>query len=418
MAIKTSNKYFIPVITLLLALLSALPPFAIDMYLPAMPAMASFFGVGINMVEISLTLYYLGFALGYFVGGPLSDSYGRKNIALLGVFLYGIAVLIIPFCPRIEYVWVLRIFQAFGGGFAAVTPMLFVRDWFEGKQLARLATIISMITMLAPLFAPIIGSAFLGLGSWKSLFYFLTIFATLSFVLFAVIIPESREKKLLTKKTNSRQFFYNYKLFLSDKRAVLILLATSLPGAGMFVFLTGASFIYIEYFGFEASIFPLLFGSNILLYIGLSFLNTIILKKKEPYSILKFGVWLQLIAGIVLLLAGMMTESPFILVFIAIVPFIGSLGLITGNGTVVTLSIMPHISGSANATIGILTFLVGFIAGSLPALFYTGNLVPISIVMFSCTLLANVSLFFFNKQLAKDRNNRQFLKQGIEESKS
>jgi DHA1 family bicyclomycin/chloramphenicol resistance-like MFS transporter len=416
MAIKTSNKYFIPVITLLLALLSAMPPFAIDTYLSAMPAMSIYFGVGINMVEISLTLYYLGFALGYLVGGPLSDSFGRKNIALTGIFLYGVTALIIPFCPRIEYVWILRVFQAFGGGFAAVTPMLFVRDWFEGKQLARLATIVSMISMLAPLFAPVIGSAFLELGSWQSIFYFLAVFAILIFVLFSTVIPESREKNLLTKKLSSRQFLNNYKLFFSDKRAVFILLSISLPGAGMFAFLTGASFIYIEYFGFKPSVFPLLFGSNIVLNIGLSFLNTILLKRKEPGDIMKFGMYLQLLAGAILLVAGLFLESPFILVFIAIVLFIGSLGIITGNGTVVALNIMPHISGSANATIGVSTFLFGFIAGSLSALFYTGNLVPISIVMFSCTLLANISFFFFRRLLAKADNNGHIRQPGLKES--
>jgi DHA1 family bicyclomycin/chloramphenicol resistance-like MFS transporter len=405
MTIKTSNKYFIPVITLLLALLSAMPPFAIDTYLSAMPAMAIFFGVGINMVEISLTLYYLGFALGNFVGGPLSDSFGRKGIALTGILLYGVTALIIPFCPRIEYVWISRVFQAFGGGFAAVTAMLFVRDWFEGKQLARLATIVSMISMLAPLFAPVIGSALLELGSWQSIFYFLAVFAFLLLVLFSMVIPESREKRLLTKKLTSRQFLGNYKLFFSDKRAVFILFAISLSSAGMFAFLTGASFIYIEYFGFKPSVFPLLFGSNIVLNIGLSFLNTILLKRQEPGDILKFGMYLQLLAGIILLLAGQSNEPPFPAIFIAIILFVGSLGMITGNGTVVTLNLLPHISGSANATIGVSSFLLSFVAGSLPALFYTGNLVPISIVMFSCTLLANASLFFFGKQLAKGKNN-------------
>jgi DHA1 family bicyclomycin/chloramphenicol resistance-like MFS transporter len=172
MALKITHKYFTVILSLSLALLTALSPFAIDTYLSAMPDMASFFGVGINMIEITLTIYFLGFALGNFIGGPLSDSFGRKKIALTGIVLYCLAAFAIPFSHEIYMVWLLRLLQAFGGGFASVTAMVFVKDLFKGKQVAKLATLIGMIMMLAPLFAPVIGGTLLLLGSWKLIFFF------------------------------------------------------------------------------------------------------------------------------------------------------------------------------------------------------------------------------------------------------
>lgn len=159
----------------------AMSPLAIDTYLSAMPVMAKFFGVGINMIEITLTIYFLGFALGNFFGGPLSDAFGRKPIALTGIILYFLSALAIPFSEKIYFIWLLRFLQAFGGGFATVTAMVFVRDWFEGKQVARMATIISMIMMLAPLFAPVLGAGLLSFSGWQAIFYFLAFYAVVMF---------------------------------------------------------------------------------------------------------------------------------------------------------------------------------------------------------------------------------------------
>lgn len=398
MTIKKTNKYFIPLTTVLLAVLTALSPFATDTYLSAMPSMASYFGVKINLIEITLTLYFLGFATGNFFGGPFSDSFGRKTIALTGVVLYGISAAIIPLCTQIEYVWVFRFTQAFGGGFASVTAMVFVRDWFEGKQVARIATIIGMIMMLAPLFAPVIGGALLVLFNWQSIFYFMMLFAIVVFMVFSLLMPESRDKKLITRKITVHQFVGNYKMFFSNKKAIFMLLAVSSAVAGLFTFLTGASFMYIEYFGIDQDIFPIIFAANIISNIILSLFNTKLLKKYEPERILSFGLALQFMAGFLFLIAVLFSSTPsFGIVFFSIVLYIGSLGLIFGNSTAIILNLLPQISGSANALIGVSRFSFSFITGSLLAVFHTGDLIPISVIMFCCAAIANLYYFFFNR---------------------
>lgn len=397
MALKKESKYFIVTITLLLAMLTAMSPLAIDTYLSSMPIMAHFFGVNISKVEITLTMYFLGFALGNFFGGPLSDAFGRKTLAITGIILYGFAALAIPFCTNIEQVWVLRVVQAFGGGFASVTAMVFVRDWFEGKQVARLATIISMIMMFAPLVAPVIGTALGQLIGWHSIFYFLAVFALLLLILFLALMPESRHESHITRRITVKQFIEKYQIFFKSKKAIILLLTIAFSMSGMFVFITSSSFIYLEYFGLEAKIFPLLFMSNVLLNVGFSFLNNIMLKRHEPEKMLRIGLLMETIAGLILFISTVNGHAQFVPVFIGIVLYVGSLGMVFGNGTAMILNLLPEISGSANAMIGVTRFIFSFVVGSMPALFYTGNLLPIGTTMFVCALLGFIFYMIYSK---------------------
>ncbi|WP_347838457.1 Bcr/CflA family efflux MFS transporter [uncultured Draconibacterium sp.] len=389
MLIDHSRKIFVPVLTLVMAALVAMSPFAIDTYIAALPDIARFFGVELNVAELTITLYFLGFALGNFIGGPLSDSFGRKTVALSGIALYGFSALLITRCTQIEYMLALRVLQAFGGGFATVTANVFVRDWYGGKQIARIVTIISMIIMLAPLFAPIIGAGLIHWFGWKSIFLFLFAFAVFLFLALGLLIPESRSPELITRRITAKQFLQKYRLFFSSKRSTVLLVAISLPMSGMYIFITAASFIYIEYFGISQMQFPLFFGANVVLNILLSFINTLLLKKYEPGKILRFGLLLQLFSGLWLLISVAVPQPQLWSVFSSIVLFIGSLGLVFGNGTATILNHNPELAGSANATIGIARFAFSAFIGSMLALFHTGNLIPFGLVLFLCSLSGN-----------------------------
>ncbi|MBD0825231.1 multidrug effflux MFS transporter [Aestuariibaculum marinum] len=396
------NKGNSKIIILFLAALIALSPFAIDSYLSAMPLMATFFGVDINVIELTITLYFLGFSIGNFFGGPLSDAYGRKPVALTGITLYGLSALAIPFCSAIEGVLALRILQAFGGGFATVTANLFIRDWYKGEKVAKLITITTMIMMLAPLFAPVFGSVIIHYNGWQGVFLFLFIWAVILFTLFYMLIPESREDKLISRRFNTKELLGKYKVFLSDRKSVIMLMAISFPVSGLYIFITSSSFIYLEYFKVDQAHFPLIFGATILLNILLSLLNTYLLKFYKPKRLLHIGLYMQLLAGFLLFLTVQSGNVSFWSVFVLIVFYVGSLGLVFGNGTALILNINPEVSGSANATLGIFRFLLGFVSGTLIALFHSKDLVPIGVAMFTCSLIGN--LFFFMSKKVKKSN--------------
>jgi DHA1 family bicyclomycin/chloramphenicol resistance-like MFS transporter len=399
MPILPSTKHFATIITIILAGLVALSPLAIDTYLVAMPAMATFFGVEINIIELTITLYFLGFAIGNFFGGPLTDAFGRKKIALIGVIIYGLSALLISISPRIEYVLALRVLQAFGGGFATVTANVMVRDWYSGKKVASIITGMRMIMMLAPLLAPVIGTVIVTHSSWKGVFVFLSLFAILMFITLIVIIPESRKKELITQHLTAAQFFEKYKIFFSDKSAVLLLFSVSMAMVGLYVYLPTASFIFMEYFGVSTLHFPMVFAGIISLNILFSFINTQLLKRYMPRQILRIGLALQLLGGLLFVGIVLTGNENLTNVFMSLMLFIGSLGLIFGNGSAAILNINPKVSGSANATLGITRFLLSSVIGSIIAIFHTGNLIPVAVTMMSCSLVANLLFVAFRRHI-------------------
>lgn len=400
MKIRKSYAFSVPFVTLVLALLTAMAPLGIDTYLSSIPDMAKDFGVPINQIELTLTIYFLGFAVGNFLGGPVSDAFGRKNIALTGISIYLISALLIPLAGSIQLVWFLRATQALGGGFATVTPMLFIRDWFEGKKVAKLATIISMIMMFAPLLAPIIGTGISHYLGWKSIFFFLAIYAALIGLLLFFYVPESRSEQLLTKHLSVKEIALKYSTLFSKAPAVYILVSIGMSMAGMYVFITSGAFIYLDYFGFSPGFFPVLYGANVALNLLLSFSNNLLLKKYSIESVFRLGVLLQVFAGVWLFFCTMYNPG-FIPVFAGIVLFVGSIGMIFGNGTALLLNLVPELSGSANAMIGLTRFLFGSVAGSLVAIFHTGELLPVGIMMLLCAVLAASFFFLYHHKHKK-----------------
>jgi len=164
-----------------LALLTATTPFAIDTYLPAMPTMAQDFDVPLSSIELSISLFLIGFALGQLIGGPVSDRFGRRMSATIGLTLFALASFAAAFATSVESFLLFRFLQAFGGGFATVVSNATVRDHFTGKESAQILSMIQSIMYIAPLLAPVIGSLLLHFASWNAIFIFLGFyFANLS----------------------------------------------------------------------------------------------------------------------------------------------------------------------------------------------------------------------------------------------
>jgi len=395
--ISKDNKYFVAQLTVLLALMSSLSPLATDTYVPAMPFMAKYFNVKINMVELTLTLYFLGIATGQLLGGPMSDSFGRKKVAIIGMSIFSMSSVSAMFVKNIEMLWVLRYVQASGIGCAGVVNMAVIRDWFEGKEVARLSSLMSMIMMAAPLVAPIIGTYLLVQFNWQAIFAFMFAFSLLVLVLFIIFMPESRDKQYLTKTISFKRVIQSYVTFFKSKKSLLLASSNSFAVAGMFTFLTGSSFLYIEYFKIDVEMFPLFFGSNITMFIVLILLNYRLVKTYEPELLLKIGLIVQFISGISLAIDTIIFTPNLIIVATSIMFYIASLGLVFSNVTAIIINNFPQISGSANAVIGVMRFTLSAIVGSIFALFHTEDLVPFGTILFLCTTIA-FALYLFSKK--------------------
>ena len=379
-----------------LGAIGALTPLAIDMYLPAMPAIAKDFGVSPGAVQVTLTAYTAGFAIGQLIHGPLADSYGRRPVMIAGVFFFALAAIISATSTSIyELTWV-RAAQGFAGAAAAVIIQAVVRDMFDREDFARAMSFVTLTITLAPLLAPMLGGYFAIWFGWRSIFWALVIFAFLVIALVLWQIPETlKPENRLPLHLGST--LKNYFSLCRNKEAMGLIFSGAFSFAGMFAFLTAGSFVYIDIYGVTPSEFGFLFGSNIVAMIVMTMLNGRLVKKVGSHAMLRFGLTVQLLAGIGLFIgwwlgAGIWGTVPFVVLFIGTISTIGS------NSMGLLLSGYPRMAGTASSLAGTLRFGTGSLIGSLVAAMPDHTTWPMVFVMAGCSVLSVTCYWIFGRK--------------------
>lgn len=370
-------------LVVLLAALTSVTPLAIDTYLPSMPEIARFLHVGIEKIEMTISIFLLFFAMGQLIGGILSDRIGRRSTALIGLSLFAAADFALFLTTTLEELYLFRGMQAFAGGLAIVNAPAIVRDLFHGKEAAKIFSTIASITMIAPMVAPALGSLVISYFSWNYVFLFLGIYSSAVFLVLFFYLPETGSK-------THTKIVEAYKRVLTHKEALGYILALSFSFSGMFIFIEKSSFIYMEYFHVNKQLFPFLFGANVLVMIALTRLNIKMVQTQEPKFILSAGMAIQLVAGSVLLLLSFSPNLPA--VFFAMTIYVGILGIIFGNGIALALEFFKNDSGVANSVIGVTEFTIAGTIGFIASSIHTGTLIPIFAMMAATPLLALFSL--------------------------
>ena len=261
----TETRIPIPSYFLLVyALMAAIVPFAIDAYLPAIPTMADHFGVNTVRMNLTITVFLVGYGLGQLLGGPMSDQVGRKRIGLIGIGIFLLATAGIIFSDSVVLITTLRFIQAVGGGFTSVIIMSSIRDVFPAHEAGRKYSVVMMIMLLMPLLAPIIGSQLLPFG-WRSIFVAMFVFVLLAGAWFYFGMPETRvtQKKQVDFSAISSQFREVIRRRNDEgMRAVAYVLGMSFNVGILLAFVTNSSDIYQGYFGVTATSFSVLFWSK------------------------------------------------------------------------------------------------------------------------------------------------------------
>ena len=378
---KTAQNHI--TLILLLAVLSSVTPLAVDAYLPSMPDIAQDMGVKINKIELTISIFLIFFAIGQLSGGILSDRLGRKKTALLGLFGFCISSFALFFSNSLESLYFFRATQAFFGAMATVNSAAIVRDLFHGKEAAKIFSAIASIMMIAPMIAPALGSLVITFFTWNYIFLFLGIYSLVVLVLIYFKLPLTGVKS----KTKIKEA---YKRVLTHKQAMGYILSVAFGFSGMFIFIEKSSFIYMEYFLISKEYFPLFFGANVLMMIILTKVSTKLIQTIETKKVLKFGIILQLIAG--LALVGFSFDASIYTIFASMVLYVGSLGFIFGNAMALALDYFKEDSGVANSVIGVSEFTIAGIIGFLASLVHSTTLTPVFLMMVATSLLALISL--------------------------
>lgn len=377
-------------VALLVAANTALAPFAIDAYLPAIGVLADSINASIHHTELSISVFLLGFAIGQLCFGPLSDRVGRKPVLLGGLMVFMLTSLMITTADSLTTLLAWRFLQALGGGACVVNSAAIVRDCFSGREAAKVMSTMAMIMMLAPLVAPAVGSVLLHIAGWWLIFVFLAIYAGFLLWLLGTRLPETRDMTL--PAASPRQVVRNYASVLRHREGMGYICAVAASFAGLFAFVTASPFIYLDYFALSPGIYPLVFGVNVVVIALSNRVNIHLLRKRTPQQNLRLGLTVQLVAALSLVLVTSLDMATLYTVVPLIMLFTGMIGLITPNAISSLLDHFGHISATATALLGGIQFSCGALAGFLVGAFEVAHLWPMVLTMLGASLLGNVGV--------------------------
>lgn len=367
----------VPGLVWMLAALTALAPLAVDAYLPAFPAMAHSLAVPVQQIELTLSLFLAGFALGQLVGGSVSDHYGRRRAIFLGLSLFALGTLLILFSGRIDSIWLGRFIQALGGGISVVNSAAIVRDLHSGRDSARALSRIAAIMMMAPMLAPVLGSLLLALGGWRTIFAFLFLYALLLSAALWYWLPETRCSVPTPHVNPLRRYLH----ILRQPTALGYLLSVACGYAMMFAFITGSAAIYMKHYQIPPLWFPLLFGANVVALLLCNRINIRLLQRLQPRTLLQRAQWAQLLLGLVAIIALSFYALPVGGFLPLVMLMVGLQGFVVSNGMAATTELFPHSAASATALVGAAGFGCGAISGTLVGLLGDGSPLPVMIIM-------------------------------------
>jgi len=378
---QVSLKLLLP----LLAAILAISPLAIDMYLPAMPMLANDLNTQMPMVQNSLSIYLLGYALGLLFFGPMADKHSRRLLVIIGIAGFIIASLILPFSQNIEQFLTLRFVQAFISSAATVIVPGTIREYY-GKNMAKGFSYVSMIMMVAPMIAPSIGAFLLLLHSWQLIFYVLAGYSLIVLILAIKYLPEAKNKE----NRQAMSFIKRYKIVLTHQKARLDLITSMMISLAFFAYITAIPFVYLTVFNTTEFTFSLLFAINVIALMMAHFINTKLVVRKGSRAMLSYGLVLSVIASTGLVLASYW-QLPLIFTLITVIPLMGSISMIAVNADSLVLLEFAEHSGTATAVIGTLRFGIGALAGPILAVFYDGSALPFALLMWVAVLVVLLS---------------------------
>lgn len=377
-------------VSLLVAANTALAPFAIDAYLPAMPALAESVGASVHRTELSISSFLLGFALGQLTGGPLSDRLGRRPVLLSGLVIFFLASLMIITVDGLGELLFWRLVQAIGGGACVVNSAAIVRDCFSGREAAKVMSTMAMILMLAPLAAPAVGSVLLYMADWWLIFVFLAVYAAFLLWLMGTQLPETRAPD--APVASPKQVLRNYLSVLSHREAMGYVFAVAATFSGMFAFITASPFLYMTHYGLSPAVYPVVFGLNVIVMAASNRLNIHLLSNRTPQQNMSLGLMIQLAVAICLTLLVLAGLDSLTTVVPLIMLFMGMVGLITPNAISSLLEHFGHMSATATALLGSIQFTCGALAGVVVSAFEIDSAWPMVLTMVVVSLSGNLAL--------------------------
>lgn len=373
-------------------------PFAIDMYLPAFPEIAADLHTTPAKLALTVSAYFVGFALGQLLYGPLLDRFGRKKPLYIGLFFYIVGSIGCIESKTLEVMIAFRLLQALGGCVAGVAALTMVRDFFEVKETAKIISLLVLILGVSPLLAPTLGGFIATEMGWKWIFIMLIILAVFVAALVYFFLPDGR-KPDPTVSLKVKPMVSTFLGVLRNPQFYTYAVSGALSFTSLLLYVGGSPVIFMEIFHVSPKAYGGIFALLSVGFIGSNQINILLLRKYSSDHLLKVSLACQVITSIIFLVGSWYgwygLTSTIVLFFICL----SCLGLTYPNASALALAPFSRNAGSASALIGFLQIGLASIASAALGLFNPTNSVPITLIMTGTSMLAFLVLIKGRKQI-------------------
>jgi MFS transporter, DHA1 family, multidrug resistance protein len=376
-------------LALVLGLISAVGPFAIDMYLPALPTIGQTLGASPGAVQASLIAFFVSLGVGQVIYGPVSDMVGRKPPLYFGLLLFAAGSVGCALAPDIGTLIALRFVQGLGACAGMVVPRAIVRDLHTGNEAARLMSLLMLVFSVSPILAPLVGSLLIEAAGWRAVFWAVTVASGLSLVLLFTSLPETRppEERVGSSVASALSA---YGVLLRDRYFLGLSLIGGFGVASFFAYLANSSFVLIDHYGLSTRQYGIAFAANAASFIGVSQLTAKLGTRFGLAPMVKVAVTLY--AGVMALALALNLAGIDSLAVLLVMLFVGYgfLGLVVPATMVLSMEAHGTIAGTASALGGTLHFAAGIAVMGLLSPFANGNPTPMLWGIAGSALLAFV----------------------------
>jgi DHA1 family bicyclomycin/chloramphenicol resistance-like MFS transporter len=379
---KPHSKWMVP----LLGYLVSFGPLSIDMYLPSLPTIASDLGSSQVTIQYTITTFLFGMAIGMLFFGPMSDLMGRKKLLLIGTTSYVISSIGCALVNDGESLILLRFLQSLGAASAGVLGRALVRDLFPLDKAAGILSNMHIISMGVMLMSPILGAYIVTWLNWRWIFYCLSALSFLALIGIFFIIQEPKTDN--TSKTSLHGYLAIYAECLSDRKVSFYLLANGFSFGGMFAFIAASAFVYIDFFGFSATTYAVVFSSNVAMIIAATFINKSLVNKFNVYKALRVTSATSVTAALMILITAAFFPKSILLFIAVTMLYISVTGAIGANSLACLFDLMPSRAGTMAGLLISTQFIVGGIVSSVTSLVFDGSASSLLVMMAICGILS------------------------------
>lgn len=395
MSTEVKNRFLV---ILLLGLLSAVGPFSIDMYLPGFESMAKDLHTSIDKVQLSLTSFFVGIAVGQMIYGPLLDRFGRRIPLIVGLLIYIVFSVILAFTHSVEGLILFRFVQALGSCVGMVASRALVRDYFPPHEMARIFSMLMLVIGVSPILAPTLGGYVVHFFGWQYIFLVLAIIISVVLVGVIFFLPDKRgaDRSLSLRPRPIAKGFWEVG---KNRQFYTYALSGSLSAAGLYAYLSGSPFVMMELFGVNEREYGWIFGLIAAGLIISSQINGRILRRFQSVHIARRAVIIQALVGLSMIILSVTHLISLPVVIFLVFVYLFCQGFVFPNTSALALRPFEHAAGSASALLGFVQMAIGAVASFLTSFLHTGTELPMLGIMALCTICSCTLILVGSKRI-------------------